>query len=64
MNTKSSIQRVVNLRVKIQVLEFMSEMNIDLTPKMSNFLFPLCFKIAMIDLFLMRQAQEKGTIFS
>ena len=45
MNTKSSIQRAVKLRVKILVLVFMSEMNIYITLKMPTFLFLLCFKM-------------------
>ena len=34
--------------MKILLLVFMSEIKIDLTLKKSNFLFLLCFKIAMI----------------
>ena len=42
-------------RVKILLLVFMSEIKIDFTLKKSNFLFLLCFKIAIINFIPMRQ---------
>ena len=41
--------------MKILLLVFMSEIKIDLTLKKSNFLFLLCFKIAIIKVILMHQ---------
>ena len=48
--------------MKILLLLFMSDIKIDLTLKMSNFLFLLCFKIAIINFIPMRQQsrQKKG----
>ena len=40
--------------MKILLLEFVSEIKIDLTLKKSNFLFLLCFKIAIIKFIPMR----------
>ena len=40
--------------MKILLLEFVSEIKIDLTLKKSNFLFLLCFKIAIIKFIAMR----------
>ena len=45
--------------MKILLLVFMSEIKIDLTLKKSNFLFLLCFKIAMIKFILMRQQSQQ-----
>ena len=51
--------------MKIPLLVFMSEIKIDLTPKKSNFLFLLCFKIAKIKFTLMRQlSQQRYSFFS
>ena len=41
--------------MKILLLVFMSEIKIDLTLKKSNFLFLLCFKIAIVKFIPMRQ---------
>ena len=41
--------------MKILLLVFMSEIKIDLALKKSNFLFLLCFKIAIIKFIPMRQ---------
>ena len=41
--------------MKIILLVFMSEIKIDLTLKKSNYLFLLCFKIAIIKFIPMRQ---------
>ena len=43
------------LRVKTLLLVFMSEIKINLPLKKSNFLFLLCFKIAIIKFIPMRQ---------
>ena len=51
--------------MKIPLLVFMSEIEIDLTLKKSNFLFLLCFKIAKIKFNLMRQpSQQRYSFFS
>ena len=47
--------------MKILLLVFMSEIKIDLTLKKSNFLFLLCFKIAIIKFIQMRQQSRKET---
>ena len=47
--------------MKILLLVFMSEIKIDLTLKKSNFLFLLCFKIAMIKFIPMRQQSGRET---
>ena len=47
------------------VLVFMSEIKIDLTLKKSNFLFLLCFKIAIIKFIPMRQqSRQRNSFFS
>ena len=51
--------------MKILLLVFMSEINIDLTLKKSNFLFVLCFKIAIIKFIPMRQqSRQRHSFFS
>ena len=51
--------------MKILLLAFMSEINIDLTLKKSNFLFLLCFKIAIIKFIPMRQqSRQRNSVFS
>ena len=51
--------------MKILLLVFMSEIKIDLTLKKSNFLFLLCFKIAIIKLIPMRQQlRQRHNFFS
>ena len=51
--------------MKILPLVFMSEIKIDLTLKKSNFLFLLCFKIAMIKFIPMRQqSRQRNNFFS
>ena len=47
--------------MKILLLVFMSEIKIDLTLKKSNFLFLLCFKIAIIKFIPMRQQSRNKT---
>ena len=49
--------------MKILLLVFMSEINIDLTLKKSNFLFLLCFKIAIIKFIPMRQQSRERNSF-
>ena len=49
--------------MKILLLVFMSEIRIDLTLKKSNFLFLLCFKIAMIKFIPMRQLSRQRNSF-
>ena len=49
--------------MKILLLVFMSEMKIDLTLKKSNFLYLLCFKIAIIKFIPMRQHSRQRNIF-
>ena len=49
--------------MKILLLVFMSEIKIDLTLKKSNFLFLLCFKIAVIKLIPMRQHSRQRNSF-
>ena len=62
---KVVFSRVAEPRVKIPLLVFMSEIKIDLTLKKLNFLFLLCFKIAKIKFFLMRQpSQQRYSFFS
>ena len=51
--------------MKILLLVFMSEINIDLALKKSNFLFLLCFKIAIIKFIPMRQqSRQRNSFFS
>ena len=51
--------------MKIPLLVFMSEIKIDLTLKKSNFLFPLCFKIAKFKFIPMRQqSRQRNSFFS
>ena len=51
--------------MKILLLVFMSEMKIDLTLKKLNFLFLLCFKIAIIKLIPMcQQLRQRNSFFS
>ena len=51
--------------MKILLLVFMSEIKIDLTLKKSNFLFLLCFKIAIIKFIPMRQQSlQRNSFFS
>ena len=51
--------------MKILLLVFMSEIKIDLTLKKSNFLFLLCFKIAIIKFIPMRQqSRQRNRFFS
>ena len=65
MNTKVVFSRVAEPRVKILLFVFMSEIKIDLTLKKSNFLFLLCFKIAIIKFISMRQQlRQRNSFFS
>ena len=51
--------------MKILLLVFMSEIKIYLTLKKSNFLFLLCFKIAIIKFIPMRQqSRQRNSFFS
>ena len=51
--------------MKILLLVFMSEIKIDLRLKKSNFLFPLCFKIAIIKFIRTRQqSRQRNSFFS
>ena len=51
--------------MKILLLVFMSEIKIDLTLKMSNFLFLSFFKIEIIKFIPMRQqSQQRNSFFS
>ena len=51
--------------MKILLLVFISEIKIDLTLKKSNFLFLLCFKIAIIKFIPMRQqSRQRNSFFS
>ena len=51
--------------MKILLLVFMSEIKIHLTLKKSNFLFLLCFKIAIIKFIPMReQSRQRNGFFS
>ena len=59
MNTKSSIFTNGGATSENITFVFMSEIKIDLTLKKSNFLFLLCFKIAIIKFIPMRQ-QSRG----
>ena len=47
--------------MKILLLVFMSEIKIDLTLKKSNFLFLLCFKIAIIKFILCISNHDRET---
>ena len=49
--------------MKILLLVFMSEIKNDLTLKKSNFLFLLCFKIAVINFIPMRQQSRQRNSF-
>ena len=49
--------------MKILLLVFMSEIKIDLTLKKSNFLFLLCFKIAITKFIPMRQQSRQRNSF-
>ena len=49
--------------MKILLLVFMSEIKIDLTLKKSNFLFLLCFEIAIIKFIPMRQQSRQRNCF-
>ena len=49
--------------MKILLLVFMSEIKIDLTLKKSNFLFLLCFKIAIIKFIPTRQLSRETASF-
>ena len=61
MNNKVVFPRVAEPRVKILLLVFMSEIEIDLSLKKSNFLFLLWFKIAIIKFIPMRQQSRRET---
>ena len=51
--------------MKILILVFMSDIKFDLTLKKSNFLFLLCFKIAIIKFIPMRQqSRQRNSFFS
>ena len=51
--------------MKISILVFMSEIKNDLSLKKSNFLFLLCFKIAIIKFIPMRrQSRQRNSFFS
>ena len=51
--------------MKILLLVFKSEIKIDLPLKKSNFLFLLCFKLAIIKLIPMRQqSRQRNSFFS
>ena len=51
--------------MKILLLVLLSEKKIDLTLKNSNFLFLLCFEIAIIKFIPMRQqSQQRNSFFS
>ena len=62
---KVVFSRVAEPRVKILLLVVMSEIKIDLPLKKSNFLFLLCFKIAIIKFIPMRQqSRQRNSFFS
>ena len=51
--------------MKILLLVFMTEINIDITLKKSNILFLLCFKNAIIKFIPMRQqSRQRNSFFS
>ena len=50
--------------MKLPLLVFISEINIDLTVKKSNFQFLLCFKIAKIKFIPLRQQSPQRNSFS
>ena len=54
---------VAEPRVKILLLVSMSEIKIDFPLKKSNFLFLLCFKIAIINLFQCVSNHDRETAF-
>ena len=50
--------------MKLLLLVFMSEIKIDLILKKSNFLFLLCFKIAIVKFIQMRrQSRQRNSFF-
>ena len=59
----NELSRVAKPRVKMPLLEFMSEIKIDLTLKRANFLFLLCFKIAISLFIAVRQPLGKRRDF-
>ena len=67
MNTKSSLftsGEATHENITFGVL-FMSEIKVDFTLKKSNFLFLLCFKIAVIKFIPMRQqSRQRNSFFS
>ena len=61
---KVVFSRVAEPRVKLLLLVFMSEIKIDLILKKSNFLFLLCFKIAIVKFIQMRrQSRQRNSFF-
>ena len=65
MNTKSSIFTSGRATSENITLVLMSEIKIDLTLKKSNFLFLLCFKMAIIKFIPMRQhSRQRKSFFS
>ena len=65
MNTKSSIFTSGRATSENITLVFMSAIKIDLTLKKSNFLFLLCFEIAIIKFIPMRQlSRQRSSFFS
>ena len=65
MNTKSSIFTNGRATSENITFVFMSEIKIDLTLKKTNFLFLLCFKIAIIKFIPMRQqSRQRNSFFS
>ena len=64
MNSKSSIFTSGGATSEILLLVFMCEIKIDLTLKKSNFLFLLCFKIAIIKFIPMcQQSRQRNSFF-
>ena len=65
MNTKSSIFTSGGATSEKLLSVFISEIKIDLTLKKSNFLFLLCFKIAIIKFIPMhQQSRQRNSFFS
>ena len=65
MNTKSSIFTSGSATRENITFEFMSEIKIDLSLNKSNFLFLLCFKIAIIKFIPVRQqSRQRNSFFS
>ena len=65
MNAKSSIFTSGGATSKIPLLEFMSEIKINLTLTKSNFLFLLCDNIAIIKFIPTRQrSRQRNNFFS